>query len=85
MIYVHIHNNTNQPYWSVIKNNPRLQNAGVDINGFEHVSFDEMLAMLLCLCRFCLGAIGNAFFQRIACFYPESVEIYKQKKEGIKR
>ena len=44
MIHGHIHNNTNLSCWSVIKNNPRLQNAGVDINGFEPVSFDEMLA-----------------------------------------
>lgn len=44
MIHGHIHNNTNQPYWPVIKNNPRLLNAGADINGFEPVSFDEMLA-----------------------------------------
>lgn len=44
MIHGHIHNNTNQPYWPTIKNNPRLLNAGADINGFEPVSFDEMLA-----------------------------------------
>ena len=44
MIHGHIHNNTNFPYWSVIRNNPRLLNAGTDINGFEPVSFDEMLA-----------------------------------------
>ena len=28
----------------IIRNNPRLLNAGTDINGFEPVSFDEMLA-----------------------------------------
>ena len=44
MIHGHIHNNTNAPYWSVIRNNPRLLNAGTDINSFEPVSFDEMLA-----------------------------------------
>lgn len=44
MIHGHIHNNTNVPYWSVIRNNPRLLNAGTDINSFEPVSFDEMLA-----------------------------------------
>lgn len=44
MIHGHIHNNTNTPYWSVIRNNPRLLNAGTDINSFEPVSFDEMLA-----------------------------------------
>ena len=44
MIHGHIHNNTNAPYWSVIRNNPRLLNAGTDINSFELESFDEMLA-----------------------------------------
>lgn len=44
MIHGHIHNNTNSPYLSVIRNNPRLLNAGTDINSFEPVSFDEMLA-----------------------------------------
>lgn len=44
MIHGHIHNNTNFPYWSVIRNNPHLLNAGADINGFEPVYFDEMLA-----------------------------------------
>ena len=43
MIHGHIHNNTNSLYWSVIRNNPRLLNAGTDINGFEPVSFDEMV------------------------------------------
>ena len=51
MIHGHIHNNTNQPYWPVIKNNPRLLNAGADINGFEPVSFDEMLANNECFKR----------------------------------
>lgn len=44
MIHGHIHNNTNFSYWSVVRNNPRLLNAGTDINGFEPVSSDEMLA-----------------------------------------
>ena len=44
MIHGHIHNNKNFPNWSVIRNNPRLLNAGADINSFEPVSFDEMLA-----------------------------------------
>ena len=44
MIHGHIHNNTNSPYLSVIRNNPRLLNAGTDINSFEPVSFGEMLA-----------------------------------------
>lgn len=44
MIHGHIHNNTDSSYWQFIKNNSRLLNAGADVNGFEPVSFDEMVA-----------------------------------------
>lgn len=43
MVHGHIHNNTDAAYWPIIKNNPRILNAGVEINGFWPVSFDEML------------------------------------------
>ena len=43
MVHGHIHNNTGALYWPVIKENPRLLNAGADINGFEPVAFDEMV------------------------------------------
>lgn len=43
MIHGHIHNSTDLPYRALIKNNPRLLNAGADVNGFEPVSFDEMV------------------------------------------
>ena len=42
MVHGHIHNSTDLPYRALIKNNPRLLNAGADVNGFEPVSFDEM-------------------------------------------
>ncbi len=42
MVHGHIHNNIPLPYRSVIKNNPRLLNAGADINGFEPVTFEQM-------------------------------------------
>jgi len=44
MIYGHIHNNVGDDYWPLIQRRPRMLNAGVDINGFEPVSFDEMVA-----------------------------------------
>ena len=43
MIYGHIHNNNEAEYWNVIKNNSRMLNAGVDVNGFWPVSFDELI------------------------------------------
>lgn len=38
MIFGHIHNNTNMSFWPLIKNNERLLNAGVEINGYAPVS-----------------------------------------------
>ena len=43
MIFGHIHNNTNADYWPLIEMNPLMMNAGVDINGFKPVTFDEMM------------------------------------------
>lgn len=42
MIHGHIHNSTDSDYWSVIKNNPRILNAGADINGFCPVTFEQL-------------------------------------------
>lgn len=44
MIYGHIHNNTGDDYWPLIMRRPRLLNAGVDVNGFEPVTFEELVA-----------------------------------------
>ena len=44
MIYGHIHNNTGDDYWPLIMRRPRMFNAGVDVNNFEPVTFDELLA-----------------------------------------
>ena len=42
MVYGHIHENTNMDYWPMIAQNDHMLNAGVDINGFEPVTFEEM-------------------------------------------
>ncbi len=42
MVFGHIHGNTNADYWSLIEKNPYMLNAGMDINGFVPVSFEEM-------------------------------------------
>jgi calcineurin-like phosphoesterase family protein len=42
MIHGHIHNNVNSDYWQLVKVMPNLLNAGVDINNFEPVSFNEL-------------------------------------------
>ena len=44
MIYGHIHNNTGDDYWPLIMRRGRLLNAGVDVNNFAPVTFDELLA-----------------------------------------
>lgn len=43
MIYGHIHENTDMDYWPLIDRYDRMLNAGVDINGFAPVTFEEML------------------------------------------
>ena len=43
MIHGHIHNDTSLGYWQYLKENDRILNAGVDINGFSPVSFEELL------------------------------------------
>ncbi|MBR0198281.1 MAG: metallophosphoesterase [Kiritimatiellae bacterium] len=44
MAYGHIHNNIRDDYWPLIVRRSRLLNVGVDVNNFEPVSFDEMVA-----------------------------------------
>lgn len=44
MVFGHIHNNTDAEYWPLICRSELMLNAGVDINGFMPVTFDEMVA-----------------------------------------
>lgn len=42
-IFGHIHNSANNDdYWPLIEKNPYMLNAGVDVNGFYPVTFDEL-------------------------------------------
>ena len=43
MIHGHIHANTDADFFPLICQRDRLLNAGVDINGFAPVTFDELL------------------------------------------
>ena len=43
MVHGHIHNGTNEDFWPLIQNREFVLNAGVDINGFYPVTFEEML------------------------------------------
>ena len=43
MVHGHIHANTDADYWPLIQRNPMMLNAGVDINNYEPVTFDEMV------------------------------------------
>lgn len=43
MIHGHIHNDTRADFWPLIVARDNVLNAGVDINGYMPVTFDEML------------------------------------------
>lgn len=43
MVYGHIHNNVGDDYWPLVARRPRMLNAGVDVNNFEPVTFEELL------------------------------------------
>ncbi len=43
MIHGHIHNDTQSDYWHLLCSNPRILNAGVDVNGFEPVTLEELI------------------------------------------
>ena len=43
MIHGHIHADTNSDYWHILCSNPRILNAGVDINNFEPVTLEELI------------------------------------------
>ena len=43
MVYGHIHNNVRDDYWPLIARRSRMLNAGVDVNDFEPVTFDELV------------------------------------------
>lgn len=44
LIHGHMHNNTDRPYWRYLKTMSNAFNAGVDINGFMPVTFEELVA-----------------------------------------
>lgn len=43
LIYGHIHANKADDFWPLLSQMPRALNAGVDVNWFTPVTFDEML------------------------------------------
>ena len=43
MIHGHIHNNTDIDFWPLMIRRGNILNAGVDMNGFKPVQFDELL------------------------------------------
>ena len=43
MIHGHIHNDTDSEYWPFLCLNPRILNAGVEINGYEPVTLEELI------------------------------------------
>ena len=43
MIHGHIHRDTRMDFWPMLAANEHILNAGVDINNYEPVSFEELL------------------------------------------
>ena len=43
VVHGHIHNDRSSSYWPAVKNDPKMLNAGVDINGFRPVTFDQLV------------------------------------------
>lgn len=43
MVFGHIHGNTDADYWPLIAQSERMLNAGVDVNSFQPVTFQELL------------------------------------------
>lgn len=44
MIHGHIHSNTDLDFWPLIKRRDRVLNAGVEVNNYEPVTFEELVA-----------------------------------------
>lgn len=44
MIHGHIHNNTDFDFWPLLKARPLVLNAGVEVNNYMPVTFDELVA-----------------------------------------
>jgi calcineurin-like phosphoesterase family protein len=42
-IHGHIHNSTNADFWPLLRDNPHILNAGVEINNYAPVTFDELV------------------------------------------
>ena len=42
MIHGHIHNNRHMDYWPLLQIRERVLNAGVEINGYAPVTFEEL-------------------------------------------
>jgi len=43
MIHAHIHNNTNADYFPLLQKTPNILNAGVEINDYQPVGFEELV------------------------------------------
>ena len=44
MIHGHIHNDVSFDFWPLLRARERVMNAGVDVNGYEPVAFEELVA-----------------------------------------
>lgn len=44
MLHGHIHNDTNLPFYSYLRGNPRILNASVEVNGYRPCTIEEILS-----------------------------------------
>jgi calcineurin-like phosphoesterase family protein len=43
LVYGHIHNRKNDTYWPLLRTMENALNAGVEVNGYQPVTFDELI------------------------------------------
>ena len=43
MLFGHIHGDTDMAWWPIIQQSEKMLNVGVDVNGYEPVTFDELV------------------------------------------
>ena len=43
LVYGHIHSNKDARYWSLLKSMDRALNAGVEVNGYQPVTLEELM------------------------------------------
>lgn len=62
MVHGHIHNDTRADFWPLLCGRERALNAGVDINGFQPVTLEELLANNIAFKKTFMEEKDNVYF-----------------------